>query len=197
MRYEDDTLRWRCALPRAGWWRTAQRARRPTRPLTQRQRKREAARKRQAWGRSRSWSRLTSGGLLSVRGAVQYGTSTVCYKVVPPFAAQERRHAGDDIHQVMATFRTTGQEGVMVVERRGLHRAHKLAATLEHSHRPFRCHCLPAHCGPHLHPMEGFWRVMKDAIGAGRGFATLHLFYQRTRQVLMAHHERPISEFHW
>ena len=45
--------------------------------------------------------------------------------------------------------------------------------------------------------MEGVWRVLKDAIGAGRGLADLHLLYHRTRQVLMAHHERPIYEFHW
>jgi hypothetical protein len=45
--------------------------------------------------------------------------------------------------------------------------------------------------------IEGFWRVMKDGIGAGRCFADLHLLYHRTRQVLMAHHERPIYEFHW
>jgi hypothetical protein len=32
---------------------------------------------------------------------------------------------------------------------------------------------------------------MKDAIGAGRGFADLHQLYQRTRHVLMAHQERP------
>ena|SRR6266571_8764851 len=56
---------------------------------------------------------------------------------------------------------------------------------------------LPAHGGHHLNPIEGFWRVMKDAIGAGRCFADLHLLYQRTRQVLMAHQERPIYEFHW
>ena len=45
--------------------------------------------------------------------------------------------------------------------------------------------------------IEGFWRVMKDIIGAGRCFANLHLLYQRTRHVLMAHQERPIYEFHW
>jgi transposase-like protein len=45
--------------------------------------------------------------------------------------------------------------------------------------------------------LEGFWRVMKDTIGAGRCFADLHLLYQRARQVLMAHQERPIYEFHW
>jgi hypothetical protein len=38
---------------------------------------------------------------------------------------------------------------------------------------------------------------MKDAIGAGRGFAELHPRYQRTRQVLMAHQERPLYKFHW
>jgi len=73
--YEDETLLWRFALPRAGWWRTAQRARLPTRPLSPSQIKREASLKRPAWWRYRSWSRLTSGVLLSVMGAVQYGTS--------------------------------------------------------------------------------------------------------------------------
>ena len=45
--------------------------------------------------------------------------------------------------------------------------------------------------------IEGFWRGMKDCIGAGRCFANLHLLYQRARQVLMAHQEQPIYEFHW
>jgi len=85
----------------------------------------------------------------------------------------------------------------MVVDRRGIHRAHKLASTLEHWHGRFRFHMLPAHGGPHLNPIEGFWRVMKDRIGAGRGFAHLHLLYQRTRQVLLAHQERPISAWYW
>ena len=35
--YEDATILWRFALPRAGWWRKAQRARLPTRPLSQSQ----------------------------------------------------------------------------------------------------------------------------------------------------------------
>jgi hypothetical protein len=75
--YEDATILWRFALPRAGWWRTAQRARLATRPLTQGQIKRDASLKRQAWLRSRTWSRVTSGVLLRVIGAVQYGTSKV------------------------------------------------------------------------------------------------------------------------
>ena len=36
---------------------------------------------------------------------------------------------------------------------------------------------------------------MKDTIGAGRCFPNLPQLYQRTRQVLMAHQERPIYEF--
>ena len=43
--------------------------------------KRDEAYKRQAWVRSRSWSRITSGVLLSVIGAVQYGTAKVFYKL--------------------------------------------------------------------------------------------------------------------
>jgi hypothetical protein len=45
--------------------------------------------------------------------------------------------------------------------------------------------------------IEGFWRVMKDAIGARRYVLNLQQLYQRTRQVLMAHQERPIYKFHW
>ena len=192
--YEDETILWRFALPRRGWWRRAQRYRLRTRPLSQSQITRDESLKRQAWVRYRSWSRMTNGVLLSVLGAVQYGTTKVFYKIVPHFDAQELRQY---IHQVMATFRHTGKEVVMVVDRSGVHRAHKLDPTLGHYHDKFRFHFLPAHCGHHLNPIEGFWRVMKEAIGAGRCFPDLHHLYQRTRQVLMAHHERPIYEFHW
>jgi len=129
--YEDETILWRFAMLRAGWWRTAQRARLPTRPLSQSQIKREECLKRQAWVRHRSWSRVTSGVLLSVIGAVQYGTSKVFYKIVPHFDAQELRQY---LHQVMATFSRTGKEGVMVVDRSGIPRAHKLDAPLDHYH---------------------------------------------------------------
>jgi transposase len=96
---------------------------------------------------------------------------------------------------MMATFRKTGKEVVLVVDRSGIHRAQKLTSTLEHWHGQLCSHFLPAHCGHHLNPIEGFWRAMKDTIGAGRCFADLHLLYQRTRQGLMAHHEPPIYEF--
>ena len=190
----DETTVWRFALPRRGWWRRAQRYRLPTRPLSQSQSKREESRKRQAWLQYRAWRRITRGVLLNVIGAVHYGPSKVCYKIVPPVDAQELRHYGQP---VMATCSKTGQEVVMVVDRSGSPRAHKLDATLAHDHGTLRFHCLPAHCGPHLNPLEGFWRVMKDAIGAGRCWRDLPTLSQRTRHVLMAHQERPIYEFHW
>jgi len=127
-------------------------------------------------------------------GAVQYGTSKVFYKIVPHFDAQELRQY---IHQVMVPFGKTAKEVVMVVERSGIHQARKLASTFTHWRGRFRLHFLPAHCGHHLNPIEGFWRVMKDKIGAGRCFANLHLLYQRTREVLMTHQARPLYEFHW
>jgi len=191
---EDATLLWRFALPRLGWGRRAQRPRLPTRPLSQSQIKRDECLTRQAWGRHRSWSRVTSGVVLSVLGAVQYGTAKVFYKIVPHCDAQELRQY---IHQVMATFRTTGKEVVMVADRSGIHRAHQLDATLEHSHNKCRFHFLPAHGGHHLNPIEGFWRVLKNTVGAGRCFPDLPQLSHRTRQVLMAHQERPIYEFHW
>jgi len=192
--YEDETILWRFALPRAGWWRTAQRARLATRPLSPSQIKRDEALKRQAWLHYHAWSRITSGVLLSVIGAVQYGTSKVFSKIVPHFDTDALRQY---MHQVMHIFGKTDKEVVMVVERSGIHRAKKLASTLAHYEGQWQFHLLPAHCGHHLNPIEGFWRVMKDTIGAGRCFRTLHQLYWRTRQVLMAHKERPIYEFHW
>jgi hypothetical protein len=97
----------------------------------------------------------------------------------------------------MATFSKTGKEVVMVVDRSGIHRAHTLDATLDHYQGKLRFHFFPAHCGHHLNPIAGFWRVMKDAIGAGRCLPDLHQLSQRTRYVLMAHQERPMYAFHW
>jgi hypothetical protein len=192
--YEDETVLWRFALPRLGWWRRAQRARLPTRPLSHSPIKREEALKRQAWTQYRTWRRITHGVLLSVIGAVQYGTSRVFYKIVPHCDAQELRQY---MHQVMGIFGKTGKEVVMVFDRSGIHRAKKLASTLAHYDGQLQFSLLPAHCGHHLNPIEGFWRVMKDAIGAGRCLGDLTQLYKRTRQVLMAHQERPIYEFHW
>jgi hypothetical protein len=96
----------------------------------------------------------------------------------------------------MAVFSKTGKEVVMVVERSGSQRAPKLDTTLDHDHGKCRLHFLPAHGGHHLNPIEGFWQVMKDAIGAGRGLRDLPTLYQRTRHVLMAPQERPIYAFH-
>ena len=45
--------------------------------------------------------------------------------------------------------------------------------------------------------IEGFWRVMKDRISAGRCFPDLPQLYQRTRRVLTEHQARPIYAFHW
>jgi len=97
----------------------------------------------------------------------------------------------------MATFRKTDKAVVLVVDRRGSHRAHQLATTLEPSHGTVRVHGLPGHCGHHLNPIECVWRVMKDTIGAGRCFGDLQQVDQRARQVLMAHQERPMYAFHW
>src|SRR5918992_2340358 len=47
--YEDETILWRFALPRQGWWRRAQRYRLRTRPLSPSQIKQAESLKRQAW----------------------------------------------------------------------------------------------------------------------------------------------------
>jgi len=194
VRSEEATSLWRCALPRAGWWRNAQRARLPTRPLRPRQSKRDEGRTRPAWWPERSWSRRTRGVWLRVIGAVHEGPSQVFSTIVPPFDAQALR---PERHHGMATFRPTAQEGVMVVERSGSHRAHKLDATLDHSHGTCRFHGCPAPCGHDLTPIAGFWRVRKDRMGAGRCFADLPQRYPRPRQGLMAHQARPRYAFHW
>ena len=185
---------WRFALPRRGWWRRSQRYRLPIRPLSQSHLNAQERLKRQAWQPYRSWSRITSGVLLDVSGAVLYGTSRVFDKIVPHFAANEFRQY---IHQVMHICGPLGKKVVMVVDRSGMHRARKLASTLEHYKAKFALHFLPAHSGHHLNPIAGFWRRMKEVIGAGRCFEDLPQLYRRTRQVLMAHQERPIYEFSW
>ena len=45
--------------------------------------------------------------------------------------------------------------------------------------------------------IEGFWRAMKDASGAGRCVSDLQRLYKRTHHVLMAHQEQPIYAFRW
>jgi hypothetical protein len=149
--YADKTILWRFALLLAGWGRTAQRARIPTRPLSHSQIKGEESLKRQAWLQYRSWSRLTSGVLLSVIGAIQYGTSKVFDKIVPHFDAQELRQY---LHQVMATFRKTGKDGVMVVDRSGIHRAHKLDTTFAHYDGKLRVHFFPPIVGTTSIPLK-------------------------------------------
>ena len=90
-----------------------------------------------------------------------------------------------------------GKKVVMVVDRSGMHRARTLASTLEHDKEKVALHFLPAHSGHHLNPIEGFWRRMKEVIGAGRCFEAFPQLYRRTRQVLMAHQERPIYACSW
>ena len=133
-------------------------------------------------------------GAAAAGGAAPKGLLNFLSAIVPHFDAQDLHQY---LHQIMATFSTTGKDVVMVVDRSGIHRAHKLATTFDHDDGKLRFHFLPAHCGHHLNPMEGFWCVLKDCMGAGWCFAHLHLLYHRTRQVLMAHQERPIYAFHW
>jgi hypothetical protein len=46
-------------------------------------------------------------------------------------------------------------------------------------------------------PIAGFWRRMQEVRGAGRCCADLPQLSQRTRQVLIAHQERPSSACSW
>ena len=131
-------------------------------------------------------------------------TPRYCYISPLCFTARRRLEGHDQpeglrpyIHQVMALLRHTGKEVVIVADRRGLHRAKKLALMLTHGHEQLQWPLLPAHCGHHLNPIEGFWRVLQDRSGTGRCFPDLHQLYHRTRRVLMEHQARPIYAFHW
>ena len=99
--YEDETVLWRFAVPRVGWWRRAQRARLSTHPWSYSHIKRDESLKRQAWTQHRARGRVTSGVLLSVIGAVQYGISKVFYKIVPHFDTEALRQY---MHQIMHIF---------------------------------------------------------------------------------------------
>ena len=45
--------------------------------------------------------------------------------------------------------------------------------------------------------IEGFWRVLQDKMGTGRGFLDLQQLSWRVRHVLMGHQEQPISALRW
>ena len=150
------------------WWRSAQRYRLPTRPLSHRHSKREETRKRQAWTGYRSWSRLTSGVLRHVIGAVQYGTARGLDKIVPHFDAQDFRQYR---HHILAIFAKPGKAVVMVVDRSGLQRAGQLASTLAHDDGQVQLHLLPARCGHPPQPHRGLLaceegRHRRRAVGA-------------------------------
>jgi transposase len=134
--------------------------------------------------RYRSWSQVTSGVLLNVIGAVQYGTARVLYKIVPYFDAQDFRQY---LHQVMAIFSKTGKEVVMVIDRSGIHRAKKTRPDSGALAGAVAVPFVAARCGHHLNPIEGFWQRMQEVIGAGRCFSDLQQLYWRTRQVLRVH----------
>lgn len=85
---------------------------------------------------------------------------------------------------------------VLGVERRGRHRAGQRASTLAHDagRGPFQG--FPAPCGPSLPPLAGCGGVRQEKLGAGRCLRALAPRSQRTREGLMAHHERPIDDWH-
>jgi hypothetical protein len=192
--YQDETVRWRFALPRRGWWRRRPRDRRPTRPLSPSPLNAPERLKRQAWHQHRRWSRIPSGVLLEVIGAVPYGPARVFSKIGPHCDAHAFRQY---LHPVMRIVGATQTQGGMGVARSGIHRARTWASTLAPSQDKCEWHCLPAHSAHHLHPIEGFWRRMKEGMGAGRCFESVHQLYQRPRHVLRAHQERPIYEVSW
>lgn len=192
--YEDESIVWRFALPRAGWWHKEPRYRLPLHPLSRHQINQQERLKRQAWQPHRSWSRIRAGVLLSVVGAVQYGTSKVFWKATPHVDSYDFRQF---IHPIMGHFDKDHVPVVMVADRSGIHRANALTSTLDHDQGRFRLKLLPARAGHKLNPIEGCWRVMKEALGAGRCFDDIQQLYQRTRRVLLNHQADPIYRFSW
>ena len=89
MLYEDETIVWRFALPRLGWWRRAQRYRLAHTPAEPGPVERPESHKRQTWGQYRSWSRI-AGACCSPASSARsdIGTSKIFYKIVPHFDAQ-------------------------------------------------------------------------------------------------------------
>ena len=101
----------------------------PDTPLSQSQSTRDESCTRHAWVRYRSWRRIATGVFLRVISAVHEGTANVVSTIVPHVDAQEVRPC---LPHVMATFSTIGTDVVMVVDRSGIHRAHKRDTTFDH-----------------------------------------------------------------
>jgi hypothetical protein len=194
VREAEAPSRGRFARPRAAWWHgNAPRARLPTRPLRHRHSRRAEPRTRHAWGRSRRGRRRPRGVWRSGRGAVHDGTSQGFSQVVPQGAPEGLR---PERQPSLALFGPSGPAGVLGGDRSGRPRAHTLAATRAPGRARLRLQGWPARCGHPLHPLEGFGRVLQDGLRAGRCFPALQPLSQRTRRVLMAPQEQPISAFH-
>jgi putative transposase len=192
--FEDETIVWRFALPRAGWWYKDKRYRINDLKDNRKNIKQQECEKRQQWKEHRSWSHITCGVLLCVIGTIQYLTSRALFKIVPHFDAKEFKQF---LYQVMNYYAKENKMVIMIADRNWIHKAKLLRSFLALYLGKFDFYFLPPHSGHHLNVIEGFWHPLKDAIGAARSYDHIHTLYQRTRTVFSKHQKQPIYHFSW
>lgn len=190
--FEDETVMWRQALPRAGWWMKKKRARLPQ--VEKNGIKKAEKEKREAWNKQQSWSVVKTGVLMYVIASVVYGTNELIYSIVAHFGAREYLQY---LNNLLIRLGKQGKEIVLVHDGSGIHKAEKIKKFLEKNKGRIREFKLPAHSGHRLNVMEGFWKVLKDRVNARKSYEDLHLLRDQTRQVLTQHRETPIFHFSW
>jgi len=192
--FEDETVLWRFALPRKGWWIKKVRKRIPDLKSTKNQIKKEEKEKRESWKKQRSWSVISKGVLLYVIACVHYLSSKMVFKIIPNLNVREFLQF---LYQVEATFKEEKKKIVMVLDRSGIHKGKLVEKWLNKRKGAFEFYWLPPHSGHQLNPIEGFWRCTKDAVNANRTYEALYPLYRHTYTVLTKHREQPIYHFPW
>lgn len=192
--YQDETIVWRFAIPRSGWWYKKERARIDELKENHSRIRKEEREKREAWKQYRRWDKIKSGVLLCIIGAVEYLTSKFLYKTVAHFDCTEFLMF---LYQVLLHYKNTNKKIVMIVDNSGVHKANRVKALLEKRKDDIELYFLPPHSGHQLNAIEGLWRPVKDAVGANRGHSDIKALHKRTRLVLQRHKDNPIFHFNW
>ena len=192
--FEDETVMWRFALPRRGWFKREKRATIKTDKPKQSEIKKQESLKREQWKEHRKFSQISTGVLLYVIGAVCYSTNQVFSNVVASFDALGFKAF---LERLMFRFKKEGKKVVVVVDNSKVHKARLVENFVEENKQWIELYFLPEHSGHLLNPIEPFWKELKTAVNGNQSYGTLNKLYRRTRHVLQRNHTIPIYHFPW